>query len=249
MSLPTKKLLTLLAVISATSAYADTLEHYTGSLTIDTTTLSTPFINASNNTIKVQGATSAVNGYQQLQQGLNILSFNTVMKQGGYMPYNINFSLNFGGMGFDLSSVGWTANGDTQGSSYTFSIVPPMYPVGQTPTAGDYCITVSVNGNAIHAPVCSIAIQKADSYSDDIWYIADGVVNVTVPGFLANSNVTITVNKVNGSTYRSQIMRCSRSTQWGTPSCQRVSTLSATNQQANMNATKSITSGASRLFN
>ncbi len=239
-----KKLLALLAALSATSAYADNLEHFTGSLTIDTTTVSTPYINASANTITTDPGATAINGYKTLQSGINNLYFNTVMKKGGYLPYNINFGLNFGGMGLDGSSVGWTANGDTPGSTYTFSIMPPMYPVGQTPPAGDYCITVSVNGNAIHDPVCSIAIKKGDNFNSDIWYAPQGVTNVlNVSGFSANSNVTVTIRPG-----KAQVYQCKRATEWGTPDCQPTSSLAATKQSSGGATTNSVTSGASRLF-
>ena len=235
-----KKILSILAVICTTSVFAD---NFTGALTINTNSLASPYINPSANTLK-DSSGKILSGYSALQPGLNQLSFNTVMKNGGYIPYNINFSLSFGGMGLDASSIGWTANGDTPGSSYTFTIAPAMYPADKAPAAGDYCIEVSVNGNLISKPVCSIAIQKGDSFKDDIWYDPDGAVNITVPGFLANSDVSVNVTK--GSAQR---VICTRATQWATPSC-KVSTSQTATQTNNANNSNmnQVAAGVGRLF-
>ncbi len=235
-----KKILSILALISTASVFAD---NFTGALTINTNTLASPYINASANTLK-DGSGKILNGYSTLQPGLNQLSFNTVMKKDGYIPYDISFGLTFGGVGTDGSSIGWTANGDTKSSSYTFTITPAMYPAGQAPAAGDYCIEVSVNGNLISKPVCSIAIQKGDSFQDDIWYDPDGAVNVTVQGFSAYSDVSVNVTKGNA-----QQVICTRATQWATPSCKLATSQTATqtNNAKNIKMNQ-VAAGVGRLF-
>lgn len=201
----TKKLFLIVTLLSSFSAaFAD--GNFTGKLTVNTNTLATPYINASSNTLQKNGNT--LNGYTQLDQGITDLTFNTLMKNGGYMPYNISFGMSFGGLGINQGTVAWTANGDTPGSSYTFSITPPVYPVGQAPGA-DYCISVTVDGNVVAQNICSIAIQKTDSYASDIWYFPGAVTNVTVSNFNANSNVS--VNYIAGNAKQVQ---CHRSSEW-----------------------------------
>ena len=206
-----KKLFLALATIVSFSSAAVADGNFSGKLTVNTTTLPTPYINASANTIQRNNTT--LNGYTQLDSGVSNLTFNTVMKNGGYMPYNISFGMSFGGLGLDQGTVAWTANGDTPGSSYTFSLTPPMYPVGQAP-GPDYCMSVSVNGNVVSQPVCSMAIQKTDGFNSDIWYYSGGVTNVIVNGFYANSNVTVTYTPG-----KAKQVQCSRSSEWATPTC------------------------------
>lgn len=209
-----KKLFIVLSLSGIAYTFAD---GFSGNLVINTTTLTSPYINASNNTIIDKNNPSAgpISGYYALTSGINNLAFNTVRKNGGFMPYNISFGLNFGGVGLSASSIAWRANGDTPGSSYTFSITPYMYPAGQTPASGDYCIVVSVNGNEIASPVCTVAIQKGDSFPSNIWYDPAAIVNVTVPDFLANSSVNVQITPGNA-----QKVICTRSSEWATPSCQ-----------------------------
>lgn len=209
-----KKLFVVLFLSGIAYTFAD---GFSGNLVINTTTLISPYINASKNTImdKNKPSAGAISGYYALTSGVNNLAFNTVLKNGGFMPYSISFGLDFGGKGLSGSSVGWSANGDTLGSSYTFSITPYAYPAEQAPDSGDYCIVVSIDGNEIANPVCTIAIQKGDSFTSDIWYDPTATVNVKVPDFLANSTVHIRIAPGNA-----QKVICTRSSEWATAKCQ-----------------------------
>jgi len=206
------KLLAALTLVAGFSSVALADGNFTGKLVVDTTSLTAPYINASSNTIQNNGQTLA--GYSQLNGGVTNLTFNTVMKNGGYMPYNISFGMSFGGIGLDQGTVAWTANGDTPGSTYTFSITPPAYPVGQAP-GPDYCMSVSVDGNLVAQNVCSVAIQKTDSFNSDIWYYPGVVTNVTAYNFNANSTVKVTYTPG-----KAKQVQCKRSSEWDSnPSC------------------------------